>query len=253
MRALVLLLMMLLGQGGYLPTVPANKGAAGVNNIVIQNACFNWSSGSFVTSITLGFYNAGAGNGCSSTTFTPVAGDKIIIHAYGQSASDGSGGCAATDSAGNTVTTSLAHFFTNELHTVCVDSITTGGNLTLTLNNGSVNTIWVSTAIECSGCQSTLDGTVQFGTTSGTAWALPSITTANANDMIFACGGATGGSELYTAGAPFTIYNGSYFGGSNPSEFCEENKVTVTGTYNPTATAGTSQAGTAVTFGVKST
>jgi hypothetical protein len=134
-----------------------------------------------------------------------------------------------------------------------MSSISTGGNIQVVGNSGGGTDKILSNAYEMSGAQNALDSTLQNGTTSGTAWTLPSVTTTNSNDILFGCGGASANSLLYTAGSPFTIFNGQYFGGGNPNSACEDNLVTATGTYTPTFTVNTSQAGVAVTFAVKST
>ena len=132
-------------------------------------------------------------------------------------------------------------------------TLATGGSAdTFTVNwTASVNDAVVS--LEISGQNaSPLDGTVQVGSTSGTAWNCPSITTTNANDMIVCCASDSNHNNAFTAGTGFTIPFGNFAGGNTPSGACEVEIVTVAGTYTPTFTVGTSASGKAMTVAIKS-
>jgi hypothetical protein len=249
LASIVLLLLTTHLQGGYLPTVPATL--SGGNNISILNACANNTSVSS-SSLSAAIYNSAATLGCTNTSFTPTANDVALVVFYFKSGG-ASPSCTTPDALGNTWTSTAHQFGGGDAYLLCYSKLTTGGNVAVVGNSGGGTDTILSLSYEMSGAQNVLDSTLQNGTTSGTAWTLPSVTTTNANDVIFGCGSATANSLTYTAGSPFVIFSSFYYGGQNPSEACEYHLETTTGTKTPAFTVSTSQAGVAVTFAVKST
>lgn len=243
MNLLVLIMSLLFGQ--QCCSIPQHTsvggGGAPGNNLVFYQAC-NHGTGSG-TSYSLKIDSTGT---CSATS-NPLSGDLVILY-FGASSNAGSLSCS--DTLGNSWHSSWNS--TNQ-EAYCYSVFTTGGLDTISTTS-SFNTSAQPLSLEFKNPAGTpLDGSAQFNSiASGTAWTLPSITTTNANDVVISCGNSHTGSVTWTAGGSFVIPTDGQQAATNNSAFCSYQLVTTATTYNPTATAGSSQSGHGMSIGFKS-
>lgn len=223
--------------------------ASSPNNISVAQVCINTGSGTTSWPI-----NIGATGSCAngSTPANPVAGHTVFVYALWSSFNVST--ASAADTLSNTWT---CNYNATNFEALCYSTLTTGGaadTVTITSGNGG-SQLSPMISYELSGVNATpLDGSIQYNAiASGTSWSLPSVTTTNANDAVLACGGTSPAANVtFTAGSPWVISFGQYAGGSSPSGACEIRSVTSTGTYSPTMTVGTANAGSGLTVAIKS-
>jgi hypothetical protein len=214
------------------------------NQVVIINSCGVRSTVSVtIENVALN------GASCQSTGLTPASGHiEIIFLSTVQAQSSPS--CAATDTNGNTWTTT-SFGGTNNRTMVCMSQFSSTGNATETVNFAS-SAVAILT-LELSGAQNSLDGSVTYGTIASSAsWTWPSLTTANNNDIVIGFAGDSGTSHTWTQVLPWTFFN-AWSGSATVNTALVYQIVTSTAAYAPKINLSTSVAGAAVTIAVKST
>lgn len=220
-----------------------------VNNLAMVQVCYAYT----VASSTTLQINIGTTGNCANggTAANPSAGDLLFVYTGIAGSNPINTSVTCTDTLANTWTS--VHDQTTQ-QSYCLSILSTGGADIVTATYATA-TVGAQISFEISGANaSPLDGTPQVSSlASGTSWTLPSLTTANANDMVIGCAFPYPFAQpSFTAVSPFTIPFGEYAGGNNPTMACEEQIVTSTGSYAPQFTIGAANAGSGLTLAVKS-
>lgn len=221
--------------------IPGPGGSSHAANISFVQTCNTAvTSASTTTALNIGSTgNCGAG-------LNPTAGDLVYV----VSAHNNVGNLpSATDTLGNSWTCSGSGTQFN----TCFSKIATGGADIVTITTSNVTT-GLRFSYEFTNAVGAIDvaGT-QNTQSSSSSWTLPSVTTVNAVDAAIGCGYSNGiGTITFTQGSGFVIPSKGQSSVSNAgSAFCEYQIVSPAGTYTPTVTVSSSQAGFGFTVAVK--